>query len=420
MKYYLKIYGCQMNKYDSLILESILDSAGHRKVESVKESDIIIVNTCSVRDHAEKRALGHARVLLGLGKKVAICGCMAKRMGRSLLDELEVDYIIGPGCYKILPTIVEDDGPVVATDHDDEIYDSVIPKHGEVTAMITVMRGCDNYCSYCIVPFVRGRVRSRRAESIIAEVRQAVSSGAKEVLLLGQDITSYLDGDVRLTQLIEEVSKIHGLKRIRFITSHPKGFDQDLIDVIKNNEKVCPHVHLPLQSGSNRILELMNRGYTIEYYLELIDRIREAVSEVSITTDLIVGFPFETDRDYEMTIDAVRKLRFDFAYMFRYSDRPGTAAEQLMPKVPEETIKKRLIGLIRIQNGITKGNNQKLVGREFDVLIEMKGRRGNFLGRIPQNIMVGVDEPVEVGRFYSVRISEIRGWTPVGKVEGKV
>ncbi|HID32037.1 MAG TPA: tRNA (N6-isopentenyl adenosine(37)-C2)-methylthiotransferase MiaB [bacterium (Candidatus Stahlbacteria)] len=420
MKYYLKVYGCQMNKYDGLLIETILDSAGHRKVERADESDIIIVNTCSVRDHAEKRALGHSRVLSGLGKKIAICGCMAQRMGRSLLDELGADYIVGPGCYQTLPGIIETDGPVVAIDHDDELYESVIPKHNAVTVMVTVMRGCDNYCSYCIVPFVRGRVRSRKVESVITEVHEAVSSGGKEALLLGQDITSYQHGNVNLAQLIEEVSRVEGLRRIRFITSHPRGFGQDLIEVIGNNSKVCPHVHLPLQSGSNRILDLMNRGYTIESYLELVDQIRKAVPGVSITTDLIVGFPSETDEDYQMTIDVVRKLRFDFAYMFCYSDRPGTAAVKITPKIPDALIKKRLIELIRLQNTITKENNEWLVGKRVEILIEQRGRRGNFLGRNPQNIMIAVDESVEIGGIYEVEVNEVRGWTPVGRIVGEV
>lgn len=405
-----------MNKYDGLLIESILDSAGHEKVDQARTADIVIINTCSVRDHAEKRAKANIRMLADHRKRVAVCGCMAQHRARDLLAELGVDYIIGPDNYQLLPGIIKTDGPVVATDLDGEDYSSVIPDHRGVSAMVTVMRGCDNYCSYCVVPYVRGRVRSRSLRSIINEVQKAASKGVKDVLLLGQDITAYNDSGADLARLLEEVSMIPDLKRIRFLTSHPGGVTRTLIENMARNDKVCSHFHLPLQSGSNRILELMKRGYSIEYYMDLIGEIRERIPDVSITTDLIVGFPTETEDDYQATIRAVEKIRFDFAYMFRYSERRGTKAMDLEPKVLEGEIGTRLKDLIRIQNRITKENNRSLIGKGFEVLIERKGRRGDFLGRTRQNIMVAVGGEVKIGKFYDVKITKIKGWTPVGEV----
>ena len=413
MRYFLKVYGCQMNRYDGQLIDAILRSSGHKPVNDPEDAEVIIINTCAVRDHAERRVRGYIRTL-PRDKRVAVVGCMAQREGRRLIEDLEVNYVLGPDTYTILPRILTSARRFVATELDGELYDTVFPSHHGVVAMVTVMRGCDNWCSYCIVPYVRGRARSKKAVSILSEVEHAVSQGAKEVVLLGQDITSYRDGRVSLADLLRMVAKIRGLERVRFITSHPKGVCDHLIKVVAEEDKICPHFHLPLQSGSNRILRLMNRNYTIEEYDDLINQLRKEIPEVGITTDLIVGFPTETDLDYEATLEEVTRIRFDFAYMFRYSDRPGTAAEELSPKVSEDEKKERLNRLIRIQNRITKDKNSSIVGQKKEVLIERKGRRG-YLGRTPENTVVAVQDQVAIGDLVEVEITGISGWTPVGQ-----
>ncbi|RKX70577.1 tRNA (N6-isopentenyl adenosine(37)-C2)-methylthiotransferase MiaB, partial [candidate division WOR-3 bacterium] len=309
MRYFLKVYGCQMNQYDGRLIEAILGAAGHCRVDSPDRADLILINTCSVREHAETRAKGYIR-MLPKGKRVGILGCLAQREGIDLIEELKVDFVLGPDCYSLLPGIIESDGPIVATNLDGELYLSIRPEPVLPVTMVTVMRGCDNYCSYCIVPYVRGNARSKPLRSVVDEVRRAVGKGAKEVLLLGQDITSYRDGDAGLAQLLEEVAVVDGLRRIRFLTSHPKGVDDKLIQVMKEINSICPHIHLPLQSGSNRILRLMKRNYTIEEYYDLVARLRREIPGIGITTDLIVGFPTETVADYEATLKAVEELRF--------------------------------------------------------------------------------------------------------------
>ncbi|MEO0070652.1 MAG: tRNA (N6-isopentenyl adenosine(37)-C2)-methylthiotransferase MiaB [candidate division WOR-3 bacterium] len=427
-RFYLQVYGCQMNQYDAGVVRNILTNVGYEETKKEEEADLIFLITCAVREHAERRALGRLQGLCALKKKnshklIGVLGCMAQRMKESLINDYRVDLVIGPDEYRRLPELIRqsrmEKAPKMATNIGQECYSDLQPlPESQVSAFVTIMRGCSNFCSYCIVPYIRGPERSRPVESIITEVKQLAKSGVKEVTLLGQNVLAYKSLDemgmaVDFADLLTRVAEMPEIERVRFLTSHPRDLNERVVESIKDLPKVCHEFHLPLQSGSNRILQLMNRGYTQEEYLKKVAMVREKIPDACLTTDIIVGFPTETKEDFAETLRIVKSVRFDFAYMYRFSLRLGTKATALKPQVPAEEAKERLERLIEVQNQITKEENEKMVGRVYEVMVE---KEKPCLGRTRQGKMVVVEESLPLGSIVPVRIISIRGWTPIGKV----
>jgi tRNA-2-methylthio-N6-dimethylallyladenosine synthase len=421
--FYLQTYGCQMNEQESGVVRSILAEAGFAETSDETAADVLLMMTCSVRGHAEARALGRLGTFRALraqrpGAVVGVLGCMAQNLQAELVSDAGADVVAGPDEYRRLPELIESArtglGPQVAVALSDECYDTVTARPASaVTTYLTVMRGCDSYCSYCIVPFVKGRERSRPLASIVAEARRLTDQGIKEVALLGQNVLAYDHGGRRFGDVLRAVHAIPGVERIRFLTSHPRDLDQDLLETVAELPRVCPAFHLPLQSGSDRILELMNRGYTRDAYLRKIDMIRSLFPEPGLTTDVLVGFPSETDDDFEQTLDVVYRVRFDQAFMFRFSLRPGTRAGGIRPVVSGADAGRRLSRLIEVQNRITLERNRELVGRELELLVEGPAPRGNgMLGRTVGNHVVVVSGVAEVGTTVRARVTGLAGWTP--------
>lgn len=428
--FHILTYGCQMNEYDSRVIASILLNNGYKEVNAIHKADIIIVNTCSVREHAEQRALGRISELQKLRKRnpallIGVVGCMAQNLGASIK---RVDFIVGPLNYKKLPQIIESrvtsyKSQVISLEESLETYSDIFPvpicKDGQPfnpTAFVPIMRGCNNYCSYCIVPHVRGKGRSYPKQEILRQIELWVAKGVKEITLLGQSVNEYEDGRVNFAQLLR---LIEGRDLwIKFTTSHPKNISDELIDTMKECRNVCEWLHLPIQSGSNKILELMNRKYTKEQYIDWVYKIRSAIPEISITTDIMVGFPSESEADFNETLELVKLIKFDFAYMFKYSERAKTQAYHMGPKVPEEAKDERLSELINVQNKITYEKNLELVGTTQEALVLGKDKHNSgWCGKIRQNKTVVFDGNASVGEFIKVKISELRGWTPYGKRE---
>ncbi len=398
--FYIKTYGCQMNKYDSELVAGLLQQHGLRPAAAPEDADVILVNTCAVREHAEQRVLGHLTQLrlhkqADPARKIGVLGCMAERMGDELVAKRPfVDFVLGPASYRKLPALLGlDEQPEWEETAEDrlETYTDIFPAHTEgVAAWIAVMRGCNNFCSYCIVPYVRGRERSRPAADVVREVQRLVEQGYLEVTLLGQNVNSYWDGKHDFSDLLRMVASVEGLARIRFATSHPKDLSDKLIDTIAGDPKICKHVHLPVQSGSSRILRLMNRKYTREQYLDRVQRIRQAIPDVALTTDIIVGFPGETEEDFGQTRSLLEEVEYDGAFVFHYSVRPGTAAARLPDDVPREEKIARLEELNRLQKKISLKKNRALVGRVEAVLVEGPNRKrpGQYIGRTETNKIV--------------------------------
>lgn len=429
---YIKTYGCQMNVADSRTVETILLDAGFRLVYTPDAADVVLVNTCTVRESAEARALGQISSLSRLklqksNRIIGVLGCIPQAMKESLAQQLPfLDLVVGPDDYRRLPDLIEErltwvpDEParVATTLRRNELYDDIAPHHhGSVTAFVTITRGCDKFCSFCIVPFVRGRERSRPLPSIVAEVERLVAQGAREVMLLGQNVDAYQWEGKDFAKCLQAVVEVEGLERVRFLTSHPQDISQDLFDVMGTNEKVCPYLHLPVQSGSNRILSAMNRGYTRERYFEIIAMARQTVPNFAVSTDIIVGFPSETERDFEKTLELVRQVHFDSAFMFRYSPRPHTKAVRMTDDVPEPEKIRRLEKLIALQMQISREQNLAQLGRVDDVLIEglSPKDRALWIGRTPDFRPVVFSQNGEVpGQVVQVKLTELRGFTFLG------
>jgi tRNA-2-methylthio-N6-dimethylallyladenosine synthase len=432
LKIYIETYGCQMNEYDSELVASIVSQNGMRMVTSEDEADVILINTCAVRETAHLRIYGRLQVLKRCKAKkgdaltIGILGCMAQNLRQELLDgHDEVDFIAGPDSYRRLPQLIHEvragSGRRAALRLSrEETYSGVTPlRGGGVNAWVAVMRGCDNMCSFCVVPMARGRERSRDPLGVVEEVRALARDGYKQVTLLGQNVNSYRYDRYRFADLVEMVANIEGILRIRFAAPHPKDFPPALIDLIAGHPKVCGHVHLPLQAGNNRILEIMNRTYTIEEFEDLLRRLREAVNGISITTDVIVGFPTETDAEYEDTFRAMERIRFDAAFIFKYSERKGTyAARHFDDGVPPDRKTERIVRLVELQKQITGEINQQLVGKTLEVLVEetvkkdasmLSGRTDNFKNAVfPRNNCM-------VGDLVKVEIDRSRGATLYGR-----
>jgi tRNA-2-methylthio-N6-dimethylallyladenosine synthase len=420
MRYWVEVYGCQMNVGDSEIIRGILDGAGLERAESPDRADAILVVTCAVREHAETRAMGRVTHLGGRradGSKpvVAVCGCVAQEHGNALLRKYPlVDHVVGPDCYRDLPAILARSSRDASVDFSDEHYEGVeAARRTFPSAFVTIMRGCDNYCSYCIVPFVRGRERSRAADRITEEVVGLTADGFRDITLLGQNVNSYRTGSTGFPELLARVADSAGTAWIRFVTSHPRDFGDDLVSAMASHPNVCRHVHLPAQSGSSRILTLMNRGYDRDYYLGRIDALRTALPGVVITTDLIAGFPGESDEDFMETVELVKRVGFDQAFMFRYSEREGTRAAELGGALPVEVRLARLNILQDTQSSISRAKSAALAGLRMPVLVTGSGTRpGQQSARTAGNRVVILEgSGFEVGTFVEVEILSGDGWT---------
>ncbi|UCC78734.1 MAG: tRNA (N6-isopentenyl adenosine(37)-C2)-methylthiotransferase MiaB [Candidatus Zixiibacteriota bacterium] len=403
LRFYIETYGCQMNEYDSELVRSILLESGFGEAFDPDLADAILLNTCSVRETAHNRVFGRLQSLDRLRAKsekvvVGVLGCMAQSLKMELLENsIYVDLIAGPDSYRSLPSLIkgtlEGSGKMSAIDLSEfETYDDIYPSRLEgVNAWIAVMRGCDNFCTFCIVPYARGRERSRSVESIVEETRKLADEGYTQVTLLGQNVNSYSHDGRSFADLMNAVSKVVGLKRIRFISPHPKDFPDDLIDCVASNTRVCKHIHLPLQAGSDRILEMMNRDYTAEDYIRLVGKLRDGIADIILTTDIILGFPTETRKEYEDTVKLVEEVRFDSAFIFKYSERKGTvAARRWKDDVPPEEKKYRITRLNEIQKGISLELNRRFIERVMEILVEGPSKRNpdEWSGRTDGNKMV--------------------------------
>jgi tRNA-2-methylthio-N6-dimethylallyladenosine synthase len=426
---YVRTYGCQMNVSDTATVETLLGEAGFRFVETPEAADIVLVNTCAVRDSAETRALGQLSDLARLKKKnphvvIGILGCVAQARKREILDDKPfVDLVAGPDSYRKLPLLLEErlisppgsPGLLETTLLRDELYDDVIPRHrGGVSAFVTVMRGCDKFCSFCIVPRTRGRERSRPLPSIVREVEALVEQGARDVMLLGQNVDSYHWEEHTFSDCLSTVASVPGIRRVRFMTSHPADISDALLDTMSRDPRICPFLHLPVQAGNNRILERMNRPYTRERYLEIISAARERMPHIALSTDIIVGFPGETEAEFEETLDLVRKVRYDTAFTFKYSMRPGTKAERLPDDVPDNEKVARLERLIALQQDISRQRNLEQLGKTTEILIEGPAPKDSAMwtGRTPDYRPVVISRNGEaVGDVITVRLAELLGFT---------
>ena len=417
-----------MNLSDSSMLASSLLSRGYRRVDSEAEADLLIFNTCSVRIKAEERAIGRLNEVQRLKRskpemKVAVVGCMAQRMGEELTEKLpHVDYVLGVDRVFELPDLLDEQEAThqVHTAFGHENIAAITPvTETPYTGFVTISRGCDNFCTYCIVPHVRGREHSLSPEFVVESVNALVQQGAQEVTLLGQNVNSYVFEGLTFPGLLQRVLDKTTVPRLRFMTSHPKDLSRDLVDVMAKNSRMMPHIHLPLQSGNNRVLRKMGRKYTVEHYLSIIEYIRKRLEYVSITTDLIVGFPSETEAEYEETLKVVETVQYDAAFMFRYSIRPGTTAARMADDVPEEDKIRRLSKLIDLQKRLGYERNQHEVGRTHATLIEGRSRRSEHIwrGRTPGDKTVLFEgENIAPGQIVSISIKEADAFTLHGEL----
>jgi tRNA-2-methylthio-N6-dimethylallyladenosine synthase len=424
---FVETYGCQMNKNDSELVRGILDERGYPLADDWESADVVLVNTCSVREHAEQRVLGRLGVLAGWkrrspNRRIGVLGCMAQRLGASHGDLRPcVDFIVGPDGYRRLPELI-DGAPLPVTDTDfrpDELYGDVVPKRDSgISGWVTISRGCGNFCSYCIVPYTRGPERCRPMAEITAEIESLVGRGFREITLLGQNVNSYRDATADFADLMRRAARVPGLLRLRFMTSHPKDLTDGLLDAMAGEPAVCPHLHLPVQSGSDRILARMNRKYDRNRYLEIVRKARERMPDLALSTDIMVGFPGETDADFDGTMDLLERVRFDDAYTYAYSPRSGTAAAGFEDGVPDEIRFRRLSALIVRQRAITLEKRKEWMGRTVEVLPERPSPRdrGEWLGRTASGLLVVFpDGEPAPGRPVTLRIEGVRGVTLQGR-----
>ena len=431
-KLYIETYGCQMNVGDSEIVVSIMQEEGYRYTESLEEADIVLINTCSIRDNAEQRIWGRLSEMRHQRKKkpsliIGIIGCMAERLKEELTKGgTGVDIVAGPDAYRDLPRLVREvDNGATGVNVElskEETYAEIAPvrlDRNGVSAFIAIMRGCNNYCSYCVVPYTRGIERSRDAKTIVAEARTLFENGYREVTLLGQNVNSYRTGDVDFPELLKQVAEISPLLRVRFATSHPKDISDKLLETMASMPNICHAIHLPAQSGSTEMLKRMNRKYTREWYLERVEAIRRYMPDCAITTDLIAGFAHETEEEHQETISLMREVGYDFAYMFKYSERPGTFAQRnLGDDIPEDVKTRRLTEIIDLQNTLSEESNKRDIGKEFEILVECTSKRSEeqLSGRTSQNKMVVFDRgDHKIGDYVKVRITGCSSATLFGE-----
>ena len=434
-KLYVETYGCQMNVADTEVVASIMRTDGYAMTEKIEEADAIFVNTCSVRDNAEQRVIGRLQYFNSLRKNkktliIGVLGCMAERVKEELISKHGVDLVAGPDSYMDLPNLVgaveRGEKAVNVELSSQETYKDVAPLKIagiNISGYVSIMRGCNNFCSFCIVPYTRGRERSRDVDSILTEVRDMSAKGYKDVTLLGQNVNSYkyemTDGSIiGFPQLLEHVAKAVPDMRIRYMTSHPKDMSDETLHVMAAHKNICKFIHLPAQSGSTRMLKIMNRKYTREWYLDRIAAIRRILPECAISTDLFCGFHSETEEEYEETLSLMREVGYDSAFLFKYSERPGTyAAKHLSDDVPEDVKIRRLQGMIDLQNKLSEESNRRDVGKTFEVLVEgfSKRSREQLFGRTEQNKVVIFNKGNHrVGEYVNVLIEDATSATLFG------
>jgi tRNA-2-methylthio-N6-dimethylallyladenosine synthase len=430
-KLYIETYGCQMNVADSEVVASVMQMAGYESTEVLEEADAVFLNTCSVRDNAEQKIYHRLDALDAMRRKhpmiIGVLGCMAERVKEDLLEHHHCDLVAGPDAYLSLPDLIAQ----AETGHKainielstSETYKDVVPQrlHGaKIGGFVSIMRGCNNFCHYCIVPYTRGRERSRDIESILREVRDLRDRGFKEVTLLGQNVNSYHFEEIGFPELLRRVAEEVPTMRVRFTTSHPKDMSDETLHVIAEMPNVCKHIHLPVQSGSDRILKLMNRKYTREWYLDRVAAIRRIIPDCGLSTDIFVGYHSETEEDHQLSLSLMREVGYDSAFMFKYSERPGTYASKHLPDdVHEEEKIRRLNELIALQTEISALQNKKDEGKEFDVLLEnfSKRSRDQLMGRTEQNKAVVVDKGSHhIGETVRVRITGSTSATLLGEI----
>ena len=429
-KLYIETYGCQMNVADSEVVASVMQMAGYEPTESLDEADAVFLNTCSVHDNAEQKIYHRLDALDAVKRKrpliIGVLGCMAERVKDDLLENHHCDLVAGPDAYLSLPDLIaQAETGLKAINIElstSETYKDVVPQrlHGaKIGGFVSIMRGCNNFCHYCIVPYTRGRERSRDVESILREVRDLRDRGFKEVTLLGQNVNSYQASDTNFPALLRKVAEEAPQMRIRFTTSHPKDMSDETLRVIAEMPNVCKHIHLPVQSGSDRILKLMNRKYTREWYMGRVEAIRRIVPDCGLSTDIFVGYHSETEEDHQLSLSLMREVGYDSAFMFKYSERPGTYASKHLPdNVPEEEKIRRLNELIALQTEISAQQNKKDEGKEFDVLIEgfSKRSRAQLMGRTEQNKAVVIDKgDHHIGETVRVKITSSTSATLLGE-----
>lgn len=436
-KLFIETYGCQMNVADSEVVASVMGMAGYEMGESAETADAVFLNTCSVRDKAEQKIFKRLEALHALRKGgrqliIGVLGCMAERVKDDLIQNHHVDLVAGPDAYLSLPDLIAQ----VETGHKainielstSETYREIVPErigHNKLSGFVSIMRGCNNFCHYCIVPYTRGRERSREVDSILKEVRDLADKGFKEVTLLGQNVNSYHwqteNDDVPFHELLRRVARCAPEMRVRFTSSHPKDMSDDTLRVIAEEPNVCRHIHLAVQSGSNRILKLMNRKYTREWYLERVAAIRRIIPDCGLSTDIFSGYCSETEEDHQLSLSLMRECAYDSSFMFKYSERPGTyAAKHLPDDVDEATKVRRLEELIALQNELSAAANRRCVGKVYEVLIEgtSKRSREQLFGRTEQNKVVVFDRGRHhMGETVRVRITDSTSATLFGEVE---
>ncbi len=398
-QYYIETFGCQMNVHDSEKMAGILKSEGYIETGSAKDADVVIFNTCSIRQKAEQKFFSELGRIKSLKKrrpdlKIAVAGCIAQQGGVEIIKRApHVDFVVGPQNINALREIITSRSDSVFIDDNPSITEIELPadRKDNVRAWINIMYGCNNFCSYCIVPYTRGREKSRASGSIINEIKELADKDYKEITLLGQNVNSYMS-DINFPGLLKKINEIGGISRIRFVTSHPKDLSNELICAIRDMEKVCEHIHLPLQSGATKILSLMNRKYTYEDYLRKIETLRKTIPEIAITADIIAGFPQETDEDHKETVKALTEIEFDGIFAFKFSPRPGTRAFNMNGQLPEDIKSDRLYEILEVQNKITERKNKELKGTIQEILIEGKDEKdtGKFTGRTRTNKIVNI------------------------------
>ena len=428
--YFIETYGCQMNVADSELISGLLSSEGYNKTSDIHAADIIFVNTCAIREHAEDKVHSRLGFYNQLKQKkpetiIGILGCMAQNLKEDILESKPfVDIILGPDSYRKLPEMINNRSNKIDHIVDTklsryEVYDNLFPSRNEgINAWISIMRGCDKFCTFCIVPFTRGRERSRSIDSIVSEAVQAVSDGFYEITLLGQNVNSYNHQGQKFHELLDEVAQINGLKRIRYTSPHPQDMTQEVLDVMRKHQKICNYVHLPLQAGNDRILKRMNRTYKKLEFISLVKQIRETLPNVGLSTDIIVGFPGESKIEFNDTLDVMEKVHFDSAYTFKYSSRPGTKASEFEDLVTEDEKQSRLEMVIEMQKKHTLSQNKKRVGSIEMILVEKESKRStnHWAGRTDSNRWVIFEKNnSQIGDLVSVKITNAKGITLHGE-----
>jgi tRNA-2-methylthio-N6-dimethylallyladenosine synthase len=420
-KFYIRTYGCQMNKYDSEMIKTLLLQEDFEEVYTEEEANYIFFNTCAVRENAEKRILGRLNSLKGLKKEkpdisVSVLGCVAKH-NKELVNHPVVDFIAPPDAYRSLIKAIKTKNGKIVPENYCEQYSDIFTSPCKTSVYLSITRGCNHFCSYCIVPYLRNRLRSRPVEDILMEAEKLVNEGAYEITLLGQNVNDYSYKGINFPDILKKVGEIKGLKLLSFLTSHPADLPDKLFPVMAESNVISKYLHLPIQSGSDKILTKMMRRYTKDYYISLIERARSLMPDLTLTTDIIVGFPGETDEDFEQTLKTVKTIRFDHAYMFAYSKREGTLASLFPDQIKDTEKKRRLQLLISTQNEITKEKAEELVGKEMSLLTIADGRKGQKVGKSKSGKIIVLPGVAKIGFEYIIKIYKINGWIPVGRIK---